>query len=62
MLPQLSLIVALVAHGHILRVLTARRLGLPPGDGRLFKLDTGTVSALGTEHGRPVVTSWNVPA
>lgn len=53
--------VALVAHGHILRVLTARYLGLEPDGGRLFKLDTGTISALGTEHDEPVIDSWNVP-
>ena len=53
--------VALVAHGHVLRVLTARWLGLRPTDGRLFRLDTGTVSALGTEHDEPVIVSWNVP-
>ena len=53
--------VALVAHGHILRVLTARWLGLPPVDGRLFRLDTGTVSTLGNEHDDPVILSWNVP-
>jgi probable phosphoglycerate mutase len=53
--------VALVAHGHVLRVLTARWLGLPPADGRLFRLDTGTVSTLGTEHDDPVIVSWNVP-
>ncbi|MFF8970797.1 histidine phosphatase family protein [Streptomyces sp. NPDC014995] len=52
--------VVLVAHGHVLRVLTARRLGLPPADGRLFQLATGTVSRLSTEHGRPVVAEWNV--
>jgi broad specificity phosphatase PhoE len=54
--------VALVAHGHVLRVLTARWLGLPPSDGRLFRLDTGTLSTLGTEHDQPVIRSWNVPA
>jgi broad specificity phosphatase PhoE len=53
--------VALVAHGHVLRVLTACYLRLPPADGRLFRLDTGTISALGTEHDEPVITSWNVP-
>jgi len=53
--------VALVAHGHVLRVLTARWLGLPPADGRLFRLDTGTVSTLGTEHNEPVILTWNVP-
>jgi len=53
--------VALVAHGHVLRVLTARYLLLPPDDGRLFRLDTGTVSTLGTEHDEPVIVSWNVP-
>jgi broad specificity phosphatase PhoE len=53
--------VTLVAHGHILRVLTARFLALDPEAGRLFLLDTGTFSILGTEHGRPVIRSWNVP-
>jgi probable phosphoglycerate mutase len=53
--------VALVAHGHVLRVLTARWLGLPPAGGRHFRLDTGTVSTLGTEHDEPVILSWNVP-
>jgi broad specificity phosphatase PhoE len=53
--------VALVAHGHVLRVLTACYLRVPPSDGRLFRLDTGTVSTLGAEHAEPVITSWNVP-
>jgi probable phosphoglycerate mutase len=51
--------VALVAHGHVLRVLTARYLGLDPSEGRLFRLDTGTVSTLGTEHDERVMLSWN---
>jgi len=53
--------VALVSHGHLLRVLTARWLRLEPAAGRLFRLDTGTLSTLGTEHGEPVISSWNVP-
>lgn len=51
--------VVVVGHAHFLRVLTARRLGLPPAAGALFSLDTGTVSRLGLEHGRPVITAWN---
>ncbi|WP_427918594.1 histidine phosphatase family protein [Streptomyces sp. cg40] len=51
--------VVLVAHAHFLRVLTARRLGLPAADGRLFQLATGTVSRLSTEHDRPVIAEWN---
>jgi broad specificity phosphatase PhoE len=53
--------VALIAHGHVLRVLTARYLRLEPSAGRLFRLDTGTISTLGTEHAEPVIVSWNVP-
>ncbi|MEU9974445.1 histidine phosphatase family protein [Streptomyces sp. NPDC051014] len=52
--------VLLVAHGHFLRVLTARRLGLPPADGALFQLETGSLCRLGTEHGRPVIAGWNI--
>ncbi|MGW2962853.1 histidine phosphatase family protein [Streptomyces sp. NPDC001220] len=51
--------VVLVAHAHFLRVLTARRLGLPPAEGRLFQLATGTVSRLSVEHGWPVIAEWN---
>jgi broad specificity phosphatase PhoE len=53
--------VALVAHGHVLRVLAARWLELDPDGGRLFRLDTGTYCTLGTERDYPVITSWNVP-
>jgi probable phosphoglycerate mutase len=53
--------VVLVSHGHMLRVLTARWLRLEPTEVRLFRLDTGTLSALGTEHAEPVISSWNVP-
>ncbi|MBD0422118.1 histidine phosphatase family protein [Streptomyces sp. NPDC052309] len=52
--------VVLVAHGHFLRVLTARHLGLPASHGALFQMATGTLSRLGTEHGRPVISAWNV--
>jgi probable phosphoglycerate mutase len=52
--------VALFAHAHLLRVLTARWLGLEPAGGRLFRLDTGTLSTLGTEHDEPVISTWNL--
>ncbi|GAA3145144.1 histidine phosphatase family protein [Streptomyces rameus] len=52
--------VVLIAHGHFLRVLTARRLGLGPRHGALFQLSTGTLCRLGTEHGRPVIAGWNI--
>ncbi|MCC5578938.1 histidine phosphatase family protein [Microtetraspora sp. AC03309] len=53
--------VVLVSHGHFLRVLAARWLGLPADNGRFFRLDTGTYSALGFEHGEPVILRWNAP-
>jgi broad specificity phosphatase PhoE len=46
-------------HGHMLRVLGARWIGLPPEDGALLALGTGGLCALGYEHGLPVVVRWN---
>ena len=46
-------------HGHASRVLAARWLAQPVGEGRLFRLDTATVSVLGYEHEFPVVARWN---
>ncbi|RKH65785.1 histidine phosphatase family protein [Corallococcus llansteffanensis] len=53
--------VLLFAHGHVLRILAARWLGLPPDGGRLFHLDTASISVLSSEAGgaQPVLVSWN---
>jgi len=53
--------VALVGHGHALRVLAARWIGLPPAAGGRLALDTATLSVLGYEHERQVVRRWNQP-
>jgi broad specificity phosphatase PhoE len=53
--------VALFAHGHVLRVLAARWIGLGPGSGALLALGTGTLSVLGYERETRVVTRWNSP-
>ena len=50
--------VLIFSHGHMLRVLTARRLGLPAVDGARFLLAPGALGVLGHEQGRAVLRSW----
>jgi probable phosphoglycerate mutase len=52
--------VVIFAHGHVLRVLTARWLEQPPLIGQRLPLATGTLSRLGIEHGYPVIRAWNL--
>lgn len=48
------------AHGHILRVLTARWLAMEPGAGARFALDAGAIGVLGHERATEVLRRWNV--
>jgi probable phosphoglycerate mutase len=52
--------VALFAHGHLLRILTACYLALPPTDGKLFALGTASIGILGYEHETRVISRWNI--
>jgi probable phosphoglycerate mutase len=52
--------VALFAHGHILRILAACWLGLPPEGARYFALGTASISKLGYERETRVIASWNL--
>jgi broad specificity phosphatase PhoE len=56
--------VLLFAHGHLLRILTARWLGLPANAGRFFLCDPTSLGALAYEHDKadqPVLRLWNEP-
>ena len=50
----------LFAHGHVLRVLAARWLGLAPSAGAHFLLDTASLCVLNSDRGIPALKRWNV--
>jgi len=52
---------AVFAHGHLLRVLAARWIGLEVAAGQFLGLETGTLSRLGWEHDYRVIDRWNAP-
>ncbi len=51
--------VALVAHGHFLRILTAVFLRMAPRFGAQITLDAGSVSVLSYYREQPAIVSWN---
>ncbi len=53
--------IALFSHGHLLRVLAGRWIGLPAEGGQHFLLDTGTLCVLGYYYDAPAVKIWNGP-
>jgi probable phosphoglycerate mutase len=57
--PDVAGDVLLFSHGHLLRMLAARWLRLPPSSGGLFALATATISILGWDRDEPVIETWN---
>lgn len=51
--------IALFSHGHFLKVLAARFLGLSINEGRLFSLSVASLSILGYDRGAPILELWN---
>jgi len=50
---------AAFAHGHILRVVTARRLAMEVAEGARFALGAGSIGVLGFERDTEVLSRWN---
>lgn len=52
--------VAIFGHGHMLRILTACWLDLPPLEGRRFPFSTAALSILGYERETRAIVRWNI--
>lgn len=52
--------VLLVAHAHVLRILTTQWLGVDPSAARLLRLDTARYSVLSRYKGDNVIEQWNI--
>lgn len=51
--------IAVFSHGHFIRVIAARYLGLEASKGGIFSLSVASLSILGQEHNNPVINLWN---
>jgi probable phosphoglycerate mutase len=52
--------VCVVSHGHLIRFLTARMLGLASGQGELFSIKTSSIAELSRNESRFVLSRWNL--
>jgi probable phosphoglycerate mutase len=50
------------SHGHLIRILAARSIGLNAEQGRIFTLDTATISVVEDVRGKRVIKLWNLDA
>lgn len=53
-------LVIAVAHGHLLRILAARAIGLPATDGRRLTIDTASLSLIQDDRGTRALRHWNL--
>lgn len=52
--------VVVFAHSHVIRVVAAMSVGLDAREGRIFTLDTASLSVIDNVRGRRVIQRWNV--
>jgi broad specificity phosphatase PhoE len=52
--------VLIFGHGHALRILAARWVGLPAREGRVLLLPPAGLCVTGAEHGRPAIARWAI--